>query len=369
MKTLSKKIRRLAQALLAATMLCGGVTSCDNAIYDDEGDCEVTYRVRFVYDLNMKWADAFASEVKSVHLYAFDKAGTLVWQNTEKGEMLSEPGYTMTLDVPAGSYTLLAWCGLENDGSRPETFTVPEARVGITNIEDLKCTLRREQTAEGAFTDEKLYPLYHGMYDVTLPDMSDTGGEYTCTVPLTKDTNHIRVILQNMSGEPVDPEDFTFRIEDANGLMGYNNELISDEVIHYGAYHIGSGTAGMGLDDYPQLNGGRAMASGRSADPSRAITQVNVAIADLAIARMMADRRTILTITNPEGEIAARIPLTDYALLLKDGYDRPMTDQEFLDRQDEWNLTFFLGDDAKWIGVSIIINSWRLVIEDVNFGK
>lgn len=366
MNIITTYLGRAAGALVSLTMLCGILSSCDSVIYDDEGDCEVTYRVAFAYDRNMKWADAFSSEVHSVHLYVFDRQGTLVWQNADRGEALSLPGYTMNVDLPAGDYSMLAWCGLDNDGPAPESFTVPEVKVGETRIEELKCRLNRSTTAEGAFTDAKLYPLYHGLIDVTLPDMSATGGEYTCTVPLTKDTNHIRVILQNMSGEPVDPNDFTFRIEDANGLMAFNNDLISDEVIHYGAYHIGAGSASLGLDDYPSLNSFRTPAP---APHSRAITQVNVAIADLAIARMVAGRRSILTITNPEGEIAARIPLVDYALLLKDGYDRPMTDQEFLDRQDEWSLTFFLGDDKKWIGVSIIINSWRVVIDDIDFGK
>lgn len=370
MNIISAYIRWVGQILLAATMSCGLLCSCDSFIYDEEGDCDVTYRVKFVYDLNLKWADAFASEVTSVHLYAFDTDGILVWQNSEKGSALAQPGYTMTMNLSPGKYSLLAWCGLDNDGARPETFAVPDAQVGVTRLEDMKCRMRREQTAQGAYSDERLYALYHGLKEVELPDMSETGGDYTCILPLTKDTNHIRIILQNLSGDPVDPNDFTFRIDEANGLMGYNNLLLSDEVIHYGAYHIGSGSAQLGNEDYPELNpGGRAQWLNEPDQPSRVITQVNVAIADLSIGRMMADRRAILTITNPKGEIAARIPLIDYALMLKDGYERPMTDQEFLDREDEWNLTFFLGDDAKWLGVSIIINSWRVVINDVNFGE
>lgn len=93
--------------------------------------------------------------------------------------------------------------------------------------------LSREYDADGAHSKEKLYPLYHGMLDVSLPDMTYEGGEYTCTVPLTKDTNHVRVILQHLSGEPVDPADFTFRIEEENGLMEHDNSLLPDEMITY----------------------------------------------------------------------------------------------------------------------------------------
>lgn len=358
-------LKKIGRTLLVATMFCCTLLSCDSVIYDDEGDCSVIYRVAFRYDRNMKWADAFANEVKSVHLYAFDKGGTLVWQNTEKGKALATDGYAMTLDLPAGDYHLVAWCGLDNDGEREESFSVLEAYVGKTRLEELQCRLQRKYDATGAYSKERLYPLYHGMLDVSLPDMSQEGGEYTCTIPLTKDTNHVRVILQHLSGEPVNPADFTFRIEEENGLMSHDNKLLPDEAITYGAYDTKSGTAGMGIDDYPELGVTR-----QGAPVSvRAVTSVSVAIADLAIARLTKERKTYLTIENTEGEIAARIPLRDYALLLKDGYDHEMTDEDYLDRQDEWALTFFLDERDKWIGVSIIINSWRVVLKDVNFGE
>lgn len=48
------------------------ITSCNNFVYEDEEDCTVYYRLKFRYDMNLKFADAFAHEVKSVKLYAFD---------------------------------------------------------------------------------------------------------------------------------------------------------------------------------------------------------------------------------------------------------------------------------------------------------
>ena len=358
-------LKRVERALFAVTVFCCALSSCNSVIYDEEGDCSVTYRVAFRYDRNMKWSDAFAHEVKSVHLYAFNKGGTLVWQNTEKGEALAAEGYAMTLDLPAGDYHLVAWCGLDNDGEREESFSVPEARVGETRLEELQCRLRRGHDATGAYCKEKLYPLFHGMLDVSLPDMTNEGGKYVCTIPLTKDTNHVRVILQHLSGEPVNPADFTFRIEAENGLMDHDNRLLSDEMITYRAHDTKSGTAGLGIDDYPEIGDAQ-----RSAPASaRAITSVSVAIADLTIARLTTGHKTYLTVEKSDGEIAARIPLTDYALLLKDGYDYDMTNEEYLDRQDEWALTFFLDEQDKWIRVSIVINSWRVVFKDVNFGE
>lgn len=366
MNSISAYLKKAGRALSAAALLCSVLTACDSVIYDDEGDCSVTYRVTFRYDRNMKWADAFPNEVKSVHLYAFDKAGVLVWQNAEKGEALASYDYAMKLDLPPGDYHLLAWCGLENDGEREESFSVPEAVVGQTRLEELKCRLRRDHDAEGAFSNEKLYPLFHGSLDVTLPDMTLEGGSYTCSMPLTKDTNHVRIILQHLSGEEVNPNDFNFRIEEENGLMAHDNSLLPDELIIYRAHDKTSGTASMEIDDYPEWKVPRTAAPQKTT-----ITSVSVAIADLTIARLMEGRKTWLTIEkvgDPEWP-NVRIPLTDFALLIKDGYDHAMSDQEYFDRQDEYSLTFFLDEDHYWVSSSVIINSWRVVLDNVDFGE
>lgn len=359
----SAKLGQAIRSLLAAAVLCCVMIACDNAIYDNEGDCTVTYRLMFRYDRNMKHADAFSREVHSIRLYAFDRDGVLVWENSERGDNLASDGYSMRLDLPAGDYRLVAWCGLDNDGERGESFALPETRVGATRIEELQCRLNREYDGATAYCGDKLHPLYHGILDVNLPK-DDDGGDYCRTMNLTKDTNHVRVILQNLSGEDVDVEDFEFRIEEENGLLNYDNALLADETITYKAYDKKSGTAGLGIDDYPEKhtgNGAKPLSS-RSA-----VTSVSVAIADLAISRLVPDRKTYLTVTTLEGETAARIPLTDYALLLKDGYDADMTDGDYLDCQDEYTLTFFLDENRVWIGSSIIINSWKIVFDDIHF--
>jgi len=335
--------------------------SCDNAVYDYEGDCTVTYRLEFKYDKNMKWADAFSREVRSVRLYAFDTDGKLVWEKSESGEALADDGYTMILDLPAGDYRLLAWCGLGDNGETTESFSVPEAVVGETRTEDLRCKMNRLHDAAGAYSSDHLSPVFHGMLDVNLPELDDKA-EITCTMSLTKDTNHIRVILQHLSGEEVDVNDFNFRIEEENGLMDFDNSLLPDEMITYRPYATGSATAGLGIDDYPEAGSQKT-----AQENPDVITSVSVAIADLSVARLTEGRKTYLTIETNEGRRVARIPLTDYALMLKDGYGQQMTDQDYLDRQDEYALTFFLDENKKWISTSIIINSWKIVLNDIDF--
>lgn len=106
-------IRRFGIVLLVLFL----ITSCDSLIYEHEGDCLVSYRLKFRYDMNLKFADAFAHEVKSVRLYAFNMEGELVWQASEQGEVLASENYVMTLDLAPGKYRLVAWCGLGNEES------------------------------------------------------------------------------------------------------------------------------------------------------------------------------------------------------------------------------------------------------------
>lgn len=319
---LSKTVCRLLLWLAALA-----VTSCDGIIYDEEGDCEVTYQVKFRYDMNMKFADAFANEVKSVRLYAFDAdTEQLVWQSDET--MVNSEDFAINMDVPAGSYKLLAWCGLMNG----ESFTLQE---------DLSCKLNRGHDAEGkARVDTDLAPLYHGTMECSLPDEP---GIHTYTMSLTKNTNVVRVVLQHLSGQSIDKEQFSFRITDTNGWMDTDNSLLTDEEVTYHAWHTESGTAGV---------------------EDRAVTEVSAVIAELTVARLVEGQNPKLVITNNEsGEEVVRIPLIDYALLVKGNYNRDMSNQEYLDRQDEYSMTFFLDENKTWMNAYIYINSWKVVLQ------
>ena len=89
-----------------------------------------------------------------------------------------------------------------------------------------------------------------------------------------------------------------------------------------------------------------------------------MALAELTIGRMRASESPILHIKSREtGEDVFRIPLADYALLVKGYYRESMSDQEYLDRQDEYTMAFFL-DEGEWASSVIYINSWRVVLND-----
>ena len=91
----------------------------------------------------------------------------------------------------------------------------------------------------------------------------------------------------------------------------------------------------------------------------------SAAIAELTIPRLVKGQGTQLTVTNKEsGKTVFSIPLIDYALLVKGFYNRDMDDQEYLDRQDEYDMVFFLDEGDRWLNTYIYINSWKVVLQN-----
>ncbi|MCH5245874.1 MAG: FimB/Mfa2 family fimbrial subunit [Muribaculaceae bacterium] len=360
-----KTIKTFIAAALTA-ILSFSTTSCED-FFDYEGDCDVVHKVRFVYDRNLKWADAFPSEVKSVNLYVYDSQGVFVKKYTGKGNELSNPDYNITLDLPVGSYSLVAWCGLENEGATEESFTVPEPVAGESRIEELTCILNTQNApvtrADGDDTmptsDKRLHFLYHGILDITLEDNHD-GKEYVYTINLTKDTNHIRIILQELSNdEGLKADDYEISLEAANGLMAYNNELLGNTTIKFKPWDQQSDIIGVG----------------RPEADNNDIRFVKGLVADLSVGRMMASQLNDMMLTIRDAEtketIIARVPIIQYALLSRPYYEmaygHQMDDQEFLDREDEYVMTFFLYQN-RWIDSYIDILQWRIVLHDYDLG-
>ena len=322
--------------LLAMVLACGMTVACDGLIFDGEGDCSVTYKVRFRYDMNMKFADAFAHEVSRVTLYVLGEDGSIVWSRTESGEALAAEDYSMVVDVPAGKYDLLAWCDAGDNGS----FSVAKAS-GKT---DLKCSLNAKKSGDGsAYVDSDLDRLYYGY--LSGADFTADEGESVATVSLMKDTNHFSVILQHISGDPVDKSKFDISISADNGQMDWDNSLIGTDPVTYRAWSVESGSADI--------------------EKTKADASLNVLVAELTTGRLVAGRQPRLVVRNMEsGLTVLSVPLVDFALLVKGKYNAAMDDQEFLDRQDDYNMIFFLDDQDRWVNTFIYINSWKIVLQD-----
>lgn len=337
-------IRLQAQKIALAAALAVSATSC-YTVWDND-DCGTEYRVKFKYDYNMLFTDAFSTQVPSVTLYAFDKQGLLAFQKTESGDVLATDGYYMTLDVDPGQYRLVAWAGL-TDGDK--SFEVPELRVGQHTLTDLQCRINRyPHTAHGGLQVDsvgRLSGLWHGVVPAQTVTRANTYGTEYVTVPLVKNTHTLRIILQQMDEEEMDASQFEISVTDQNGLMLHDNSLSQEDgTLTYMAYHQTAGTAGTDDED----------------------TRLNVVVAELNTGRLMADSDTRLSIVNREtGEPILSIPLIGYLELCRTTahYDMPL--QEYLDREDSYSMTFFLDSDLAWIDTQVIINDWIVRFNDI----
>ena len=101
MKRILTTIQKRANKILLLAVLAGAMASCDSVLDYNEGDCSIKYLVKFKYDYNMEKVDAFAQEVRTVTLYAFDENGNMVYYKTDQGEMLADGNYSM---YPFSSY-------------------------------------------------------------------------------------------------------------------------------------------------------------------------------------------------------------------------------------------------------------------------
>ncbi len=328
------RIKATLPRLLALVLACTAAAACNGFIFEDEGDCSVVYRVKFRYDMNMKYADAFPHEVRAVTLYALDEGGSIVWKKSESGAALAAEGYSMVVDVPAGKYDLLAWC--DADEYKSWNFISDAA-----SRQDLGCSLNAKLAADGtAYTDSRLDDLYYAsLSDV---DFTADEGEVVTTMSLVKDTKQFKLILQHLSGEAVDADKFEFLIWADNAAMDSDNSLRPGTSVEYRAWAVSTGSASTKAEG----------------------SELNLALAELSTGRLVKGHSPRLIVRlKDSGKTVLSVPLIDYALLIKGHYNSDIDDQEYLDRQDEYNMIFFLDENDSWVNTFIYINSWKVVLQ------
>lgn len=348
MKQIANIFNTVKTRIAAALMLAVAMTSCHGMIFRDEGDCDPYYKVRFVYDMNLKFADAFHVEVNDVTLYVIDnKTGKVVWQKRESGEVLNTQGYLMDVDVAPGNYTLIAWAG---DGHRT-SFSVSENDWR----DNLQCKLNHKRLPDGsAHSYDHLDRLYYGKLDTA--EFTDEQGVHVFTVPLVKDTNTIRVILQHLSGNHVDKDDFTFSITDDNAFLDWDNSLIDYEPVTYHAWHTDEAMAGIILPS------GSTVSRAENTDNYQKCSAV---VAEISVSRLMTHRNPVLRINRTtDNKTIVTIPIIDYCIMSKSYDNLSIPNQEYLDRQDTYPMTFFLDERDEWISSYICIGAWKIVLQN-----
>lgn len=353
------KAGKVAAAVLAVA-LGAGLWSCES-IYDYEGDCDPHWQVKFIWDYNWDFADAFPGKmgVGSVHLYVFD--GSTHKLVLEKEEVSGPDGfaadYVMPIDLPAGRYDFVAWCGLADNSSF--------AGGGTPSVLDYAAEAWRlsADAVEGTAAQRRLAPLYYGRHEGAAEgsfEIYDREGVHTVPVYLMKDTNEFTLLLQQKNNT-LNPEDFDIEIRDDNKALRWDNALLpGEEPFSYRPWRT--------------FNGGAEVEEAVPV-PGR---EPNFLVAKLSTSRLVlrddVQKEPRLVITNKlTGKEVFNIPLLRYLLLpeehkdLLDAHNKPhqVTDQEYLDRVDRWTMQFYLddklSDDGGWYALDLHILGWHVI--------
>lgn len=319
-------IRNICISFLATVVLTGCVT-------EDFEECPNEYELKIVFDRNMLFADAFASQVKSVDIKVFDSnTGREVYSFQDEGAALASADYRVPLPIPPGTYDILCWAGMAEGDSF--SYADPTA----DSLEHQNVILN----TENGVSHNRLNNLYHGLSrGVTFVDNNTIGSTQvqTATVSLTKDTNRVYIMLHNLDGTELQESDFTFSISSDNAAMSYDNALEPGGKVLYQPWHISSIVSETNISPSPVRSAlGAEMSVGRLTTSSDS---------RLDVYRMS------------DGERIISIPLERNLLLYKGAYFSYMSDQEYLDRQDDYVITFILDKNNNWnMAAMIYINNW-----------
>ena len=325
------------------------ISSCER-IYDDIEPCPHGVSLRFVYDYNMEYADSFHRSVDCLTLYIYDEQGNYVGTETVQGEQLRDEDYRMRLELEEGNYHFVAYGGVACGG---KTFSIVDEPNAGSKDTELRVELDRERLNAAVPQERRLHDMFWGELTLATADLYRDG-----TVAMMKNTNNIRIVLQQEDGEPIDVDDFTFRITDNNSLFDYRNDLITEGVapVTYTPWVTGQAQTGVSIVGNNVVE-----------------NTVSVAYAELSTSRLMTKNDPRLRIERrSDGGTVVDFPLLTYLTLLRsERYALPpynMTDdQEYLDRESDYVLFFFLRADQSWLDTKIVVNNWVVRINNAEW--
>lgn len=322
-----KHLINICLSMAVASMLQG-------CVMDDLKECPNEYELKVIFDRNMLYVDAFSSQVKSVDIKVFDtKTGEMVYNHEESGSQLATDDYRVKLPIDPGTYNIICWAGMAEGNAFG--YATPTAE----KLEHQTVVL----STDNGTSKTLLNNLFHGLTtNHTFVDNNKTGSRETqrATVYLTKNTNRLHILLHNLNGKELDDQDFSFYIYSKNGEMSYENSVDAKKAVTYRPWHI-----------QPIVH--------ETDDDSRATVQSALA-AEFSVGRLMSKADSRLEVyRESDGERIISVPLERNLLLYKGQFHSSMGDQEYLDRRDDFTMTFILDNNNNWDKAAMIyIEDW-----------
>lgn len=344
MKLSNKSHLLLKGSMISAVLSVAGIlSSCDSMIFDDQGDCSVHYRLSFRYTKNILNTDAFGSQVTDVNVALYDSNGNMVYKKTEHRNLSEDNNFWMDIDVLPGTYDIIAWCEGPTIIEDSNSFVL-EGQAMTDKIQSSGAYLPLKGSEGAWYSDQDINRLYYGIKEDV--EFADSYGIINIDpIYLTKDTNHITIQLQNMDGREIDPAILQFSLEGDNSQLNWQNVLAGDISFTYTPWSVLSTSTSI---ESRANEGNTEIPSG--------------VIAEFTTGRIIAGNEQYLTVKLKDSEDnILRIPLVQYLLLVRGNYQSATSDQDYLDRYDDFTMTFFIDETYTWIKSRILINNWRVV--------
>lgn len=392
-------LKRLLAALVGVAAL--GMTQSCTMMTDDLSECPAGLYVRFVYDYNTARADLFKDHVGYVKLFVYDEDGRLVatkvMANSEQSQPLRQYGATMHFtdgELPEGRYRLQA---IAFQKHHDEALATPGAKYRTNSPSmghELSITL--DHAAEplpgtsrhAVSADAPLDTLWHTLKVISLPPTDGTfnhpiasttkpysvypledqyvtlkNGYVTyATVSMIRNTKHINILLHQLDDpDNIYHSDFELYVTDRNHALGHDNELTSNRQLHYTSYQEWTtrfDSHGTAIDP-----GSRAVAT----DGCQRTAHFNLMCNRLMYTNDYSQAAQLHIINRSTGNEVVGINLPSMLAEARIAYDAyHYSEQEYLDREYDYHLHFFLkGDTWAYAEIRINVLSWSKRIQKV----
>ncbi|MDE6339682.1 MAG: FimB/Mfa2 family fimbrial subunit [Muribaculaceae bacterium] len=340
---LPNTFRNIFSLIPAALAIGITMTGC-SLVYDELPECPAQLNVKFQFNYTLDRGEAFAEQVHSVNVWAFDQAGNFVWSGSASGDILKESDFKLETPLGEGTYDFVAWCGLDgNDDFSLATYT-PES---MTELETTLNTIEKDGLN---VSSSHFKSLFHGMRSGVEHKINPNAPSITTvTIPLIKDTNDIAVMLVNEDGTALNEDDFTVTFTYADSRLAWDNAVMDNSpAVTYTPWSV----------LYGETTKGRADGDENDDQPTRSSL-----LYEMSVSRLIFGGNAYLDIVrNTDGERIIHIPLIDYFIYAKGNRFNQYSEQEYLDRRSDYSALFFIDNDLGWyMAAGIYICGWAVV--------
>lgn len=357
--------------MLALVATTGLLASCKGLIYEYEGNCDDTVEIYLKYDYNTARADMRADHVGYAVVYAVDHNGNVAASQTVSGREVHDKNLNVVFSgLQPGRYTFTALAMqrpyedcVKGQGARwrVEFPSVSSAVSGLNARLDRSAAADAEGLHHVDAPKVGLDTLWIGQSIKAggvevLPVEQQRGNVLRDTVSLVRDTKYLHLTLHQVENRAdIYDTDFSVRIVDANGHLAWDNGLIADETLLYTPF--AQWTTAMS-------ESGAAYDSEQEAQQAPASDPIveRAAHFDISFGRLMyytameGVNANLQIVSNETSETVVDINLPYYLAFGRDAYAiHNYSRQEFLDREYDYHLDFFL-QDGEWKYLTLKVN-------------